>query len=72
MYALAAIFAVLFAVHAPAKPVKAAAPVAPRVAVPAPATQAPILIDSRFRRGETSPWDKKDDPAVFLPSARTC
>lgn len=57
-------FAVLFAAGAPAKADKAAAPAA--------ATEAPVLIDSRFpRKSAVAPWEKtKEAEPVY--TVQTC
>lgn len=73
MYIAIAFLAAIFAVGTPARTEKAAPAVPQQQAAPAAPKTAPVLIDSRFfRNGEVAPWEKNDDPAEFLTSARTC
>lgn len=60
-------FAVLFAV-APVKADKSAAPAAAR---PAAVKEAPVLIDSRFSRQRSAPWEKSKE-AEPVSTVQTC
>ncbi len=72
MYIAIAFLAAIFAAATPEK-TKNVSPVTPQQQTALAAPAAPVLIDSRFfRNGEVAPWEKNDDPAEFLTSARTC
>jgi hypothetical protein len=73
MYIAIAILAALFTIT-PAKTQKPAAPAAAHAqSVPSVVKESPVLIDTRFsRKNAVMPWEKNDDPAELMPSAKTC